>query len=1062
MVARTLLSKLTALALLAVVLPTAAIAKSPDADAIAVDLQSLDCAIDPKTASDSLPLPGSLPLVDYEQALYPWVIKREYAALGWCHDKEVRDTGPFVDGQYHGTHPAVLIYYSPTMMAWLLNREKGIESDIPDGAMIIKEMYGAPAQIYRDIRRLKTAEESESLQLQQLSDWTVMVKDAQASSDGWFWGSVSAPTLVDGKLQSIKEAVKAQLDTRENNNKAKSYVATNGVRLSGFGMPCLRCHASAENELTFSSLRNIKGFESKGDPLRFLDDNSWRTASHFAKYPLSLLLDDPELKAIFDIPLSQLPWSTQQRVRSAAADASFNEHDRDSQMDDATYAKLLAETNLSNKEYINHAFLNTFPQIPKLKASEIKKFPQQWLDHVVQKTGKPQEYVTSDNCIGCHGGLSADTFGTTMFIATGADYGNGFDISEYGEWRWSPMGLAGRDPIFHAQLESEMAILNQNAKNPEESGLKGPLKETQQAVTNTCLSCHGAMGQRQLTLDAHQNKRLDKNFKTDYFYYTEQLSSAEKQSPEEKQYHQYGALGREGISCMVCHRIDGPDKQAVASWNPPKGWVSTGIEDKELAYLLFHNSTGRFDTTDANTLNGPYEVAQKPMEHALNLTPSKNDFIQKSQLCGTCHTINLPNIGSTDTSLPVLQAAEVDPAFAEYPHSIEQATFLEWQNSAFAQGDTAQSCQDCHMPSSFENDEKDISIDELISKIATIEDSNYPDADHGLAADELDVPFRKEYKRHTHVGLNAFLLSMFKQFEPILGVAPKSYMTGASEAGVDLALESMMLQARNSTVDMSIDKLRFAENTLVVDVTAKNKTGHRFPSGVAFRRAFIELLVKDGGEVVWSSGRTNDAGVIVDHAGQPLATEFLPKGDCGYPDNKPAGCYQGHHQVITSDQQVQIYEELNRNKAQEFTTSFVHRVHIVKDNRLLPDGWRDSSFFKPQGQVMTQFMEATDPHFVGTDPDYQDQGASFIGRDSLQYRIDLPSRYRGKPLTVEATMYYQAIPPYWLKQRFDQAPDGEATRRLHYLASRLNLEREGDVFKQWKFRINSAREVVEP
>ena len=53
------------------------------------------------------------------------------------------------------------------------------------------------------------------------------------------------------------------------------------------------------------------------------------------------------------------------------------------------------------------------------------------------------------------------------------------------------MGLAGRDPIFHAQLESEMAILVEDAKNPPQSGLKGPLKETQQAVTNTCLSCHG-------------------------------------------------------------------------------------------------------------------------------------------------------------------------------------------------------------------------------------------------------------------------------------------------------------------------------------------------------------------------------------------------------------------------------------------------------------------------------------------------------------------------------------------------------------------------------------------
>ncbi|MCP8898064.1 hypothetical protein [Gilvimarinus xylanilyticus] len=1032
--------------------------QSAGREALAVDLNSLECA--QSTSSPDLPLPSSLPLVDYEKTLYSWIIDRQYADLGWCHDKEVRDTGPFINGQYHGTHPAVLIYYSPEMMRWLLKRKKGVVGPIPDGAIIIKEMYGAPAQIYRDIRRLKSAEEYETLRLQQLSDWTVMVKDASASHDGWFWGSVSAPTMVDGKLQTKTEAIEAQLDTQANNNRENSYVANNGVRLSGFGMPCLRCHSSAESELTFASLRNIKGFEAQGDPLRFLDDNSWRTASHFSQYPLSLLLQDPKLKAIFDIPLEQLPWATQQSVRRARVNASFNEHDRDALLDENEYAELTAQSKKIPANYINQAFLKTFPQIPALKASEVKKFPQQWLDHVVQKTGEPQAYVTSDNCIGCHGGLSADTFGTEMFVVTGPDYGDGFDLSEYGEWRYSPMGLAGRDPIFHAQLESEMAILRNDAKNPDASGLKGPLKETQQAVTNTCLSCHGAMGQRQLSLDAEQNPHLDQNFNTDYFYYTEQLSSDEKQGAKEKQYHQYGALAREGISCMVCHRIQEPDAKAVANWAPPSGWVNTETPDKELAYLLFHNSTGRFDSAEPGNIYGPYDVAQKPMEHALNLTPSHSDFIKRSELCGTCHTINLPNIGSTDTSLPVLQAAETNPAFSEYPHSIEQATFLEWQNSAFARGDTAQSCQDCHMPSNFVSESDKINIDQLISKIATIEDNSYPDADHGLANSELKVPLREEYKRHTHVGLNAFLLTMFKQFQPMLGVAPQSYMTSASNQGIDLALASMKRQARDDTVAMSVDQLTFDGDTLVVDVTARNKVGHRFPSGVAFRRGFIELLVKDGDNLVWSSGRTNDAGVIVDHSGKPLPTEFLPEGECGYSGNKPAGCYQPHHQVITNDKQVQIYEELNRDKSHHFTTSFVHRVHIVKDNRLLPDGWRASSYFKPQGEVMTQFMEATDPHFVGDDPDYRDQGMGFVGKDSLQYRIDLPQEYRGKPLKVEATMYYQAIPPYWLKQRFDLAPEGEATRRLHYLASRLNLD--GSILAQWKFKINTATATLAP
>ncbi|MDO3381716.1 hypothetical protein [Gilvimarinus algae] len=1040
----------------------AAVVKQESPASAGVGMDSLDCARGSvKAGSQVLPLPGSLPLVDYERKLYSWILDREYAALGWCHDKEVRDTGPFIDGQYHGTHPAVLIYYSPEVITWLFDRERGIEREIPDGAIIIKEMYAAPAQIYRDIRRLKDPDTYEVMRLQQLSDWTVMVKDSSASSDGWFWGSVSAPKLKDGEPESKEKALADQLDTRENNNQANSFVASNGVRQSGFGMPCLRCHASADNELTFVSLRNIEGFTAEGDPLRFLDDGSWRTASHFDTYPLSLLLKDPELKAVFDIALPQLPWSSQQRVRNAEENASFSEHDRDAVFESIAQVSDKGYQAKAKPEYVNRAFLGTFTQIPRLKASQIKKFPRQWLDHVVQKTGEPQEFVTSDNCIGCHGGLSADTFGTAMFIATGPSYGEGYDISEYGEWRWSPMGLAGRDPIFHAQLESEMALLERDGQAPEKSGLKSSVEQTKKAVNNTCLSCHGAMGQRQLTLDAHQGKvKLDKNFKVDYFYYTEQLSASEPQSAEEKKYHEYGGLAREGISCMVCHRIQAPNAKAVADWQPAKGWVNLDTADKTLAYLLFHNTTGRFDTADAGTLYGPFDVAQKPMEHALNLLPEKNEFIKESELCGTCHTINLPNIGATESTFPVLQQAEANPVFAEYPHSIEQATFLEWKNSAFARGETAQSCQDCHMPSRFETYTGDITLEKLTTKIATIEDINYPDADHGLPASELEVPVRPDYKRHTHVGLNGFLLTMFKQFESVLGVAPNSYMTGASKAGVDLALESMKLQARDATVTMSIDELSFDGETLIAKVTAKNKAGHRFPSGVAFRRGFIELLVKDGETIVWASGKTNDAGVIIDNAGRPLATEFLPAGECGFPTNNPAGCYQSHHQVITSDRQVQIYEELNRDNTQAFTTSFIHRVNIVKDNRLLPDGWRDASYFKNQGELIYQFMEATNPHYVNHDPDYQDQGPGFVGKDSLQYHIDLPAKYRGKPLSVEATMYYQAIPPYWLKHRFDLAPQGEATRRLHYLASHLNLE--GTPLKQWKFRLHSAKATLSP
>src|SRR5258708_30358980 len=54
------------------------------------------------------------------------------------------------------------------------------------------------------------------------------------------------------------------------------------------------------------------------------------------------------------------------------------------------------------------------------------------------------------------------------------------NLSPYTEWRASMMGLAGRDPIFHAQLESEKAM------RPSQAGF----------LDNTCYPCHGGMGPR--------------------------------------------------------------------------------------------------------------------------------------------------------------------------------------------------------------------------------------------------------------------------------------------------------------------------------------------------------------------------------------------------------------------------------------------------------------------------------------------------------------------------------------------------------------------------------------
>jgi len=420
-------------------------------------------------------------------------------------------------------------------------------------------------------------------------------------------------------------------------------------------------------------------------------------------------------------------------------------------------------------------------------------------------------------------------------------------------------------------------------------------------------------------------------------------------------------------------------------------------------------------------------------------------------MCGTCHTINLPNIGATQEEYPVLNKATTE-AFKGYQHSIEQATFLEWQNSAFARGEGVagsrfQSCQDCHMPGGYQNLDGSIDVEQITTQIAAIQDVNYPEAEHRLPNKDIDIPLRDDYKRHEHVGLNVFLLEMFDQFPQILGVSKSDYMTSATN-GVDIAIENMIRQAQQDTATIKVHDVSLQDNQLQATVSLKNLTGHRFPSGVAFRRAFIEFVVSDGDQEIWASGRTNSVGLIVDGEGKPLPTELLPD----------TNTYQPHHQMITSQNQVQIYEELNQNAAREFTTSFVHRVYDIKDNRLLPDGWRDSSFFKKDGEVLFEFMEATDPKGVGDDPDYVDSGKNFEGGDSVVYSINLPETVNADNLSVSATLYSQSIPPSWLHQRFTTAPNGLATKRLYYMASHLDLS--GTQMQNWKLKLVSDQQNV--
>jgi hypothetical protein len=868
-------------------------------------LHALATVANGSPCADAAPVPAGLTLpavvppgepVQIEKQLLDYLKTYKYRELGWCHDKGVRETGSYVDGIYSGPHPSVQVWYSPEMIDWLRAGRKGVPKD---GAVIIKEQYGnKPASFF------KTSPGDQS----RPTDWTIMIRRTGASHDGWFWGEVYVGMSLDPDAGTYPNA--------------------------GFGLSCLRCHASAEGAMSFASLENVAGFP--GTPLTYRWDESWK-----------------QLKP-------------QPKVDALAAAANPN-----------APAKPLA----------------------------VQTFPPEVLDTEVAHAHVPHMFVTSDQCMGCHSSAPGKPYGPIM--SANAKPGNPrgpVNLSEYGEWRWSPMALAGRDPVFFAQFEGELGYLDTIHDAKASAILK-------KQVTGICMTCHAAMGQRQLALD-HPTRSFEPSM----------VFNGDPASPD---FH-YGGLARDGISCALCHHI--------ANTTIPRG-------TSRIAYLLEHKINGEFDTGPADKLYGPFEnlgLITYPMNGALGAKPRYAAYMKDSQLCGSCHTINLPVVDKGRIGNVALQS-----------HNVEQATYLEWLNSSFeteySPGPKARSCQECHMPEGVDNPARGIAISHIASKIAFVQDLSYPETTNLAPNAEIDVKVRKEYHRHELIGLNAFLLTLFKQYPDVMGVRTGDYMSGST---TDLAdtIANMVQQAQRSTATVSV-RTSAAGDASIADVEVVNLTGHKFPSGVAFRRAFLDVAFYDkrhpGAAPFFVSGATDDRGRIIGGDGKPLGSEFFTRDANGRQQ------YQEHFDQahpISSPNQVEIFEELTQDHQSNFTFSFIRRDHEVKDNRIEPLGFSRTG---PTGELPEYFLHATYPKGrAANDPRYFDGRGHAI----VRYRVIRPANVPAGAVGVRATLYYESWEPAFLALR----SNGTGTAAQRFAALVGNVDLRGTALANWRIRIASA------
>lgn len=388
--------------------------------------------------------------------------------------------------------------------------------------------------------------------------------------------------------------------------------------------------------------------------------------------------------------------------------------------------------------------------------------------------------------------------------------------------------------------------------------------------------------------------------------------------------------------CLTCHApmartqaaADGTNELSFAdALNSPlanEGVSCTLCHQIQDSNLGTHASfTGHYQIGTNRLIFGPYkDVVTMPMQHHVDYTPVHGAHVQDSKLCATCHTLFTPILDG--------EGAVV----GEFP---EQTPYLEWQNSAYALD--GKHCQDCHMPR----------VDTPVK----------------VASRPPWVDKRSPFWKHQFVGGNAFMLDFLadnaKSLKP--NAEPKQLRAMAERARENL----------RDSANLQVTGMR-ESNVAEIHVVVENLTGHKFPTGHPFRRAWLHLvLLNSRGKSIFESGAADKKGAI----------------------RNLDGGYEKHYDVITKPEQVQIYQSVMEDTDGNATWSLLRGAAYLKDNRIPPRGFTNET--APSTVAIMG---------VGEDSNFNLGGS---GTDEVTYLV--PLKDQELPLIVRVELLYQAVPP---------------------------------------------------
>ena len=220
---------------------------------------------------------------------------------------------------------------------------------------------------------------------------------------------------------------------------------------------------------------------------------------------------------------------------------------------------------------------------------------------------------------------------------------------------------------------------------------------------------------------------------------------------------------------------------------------------------------------------------------------------------------------------------------------------------------------------------------------------------------------RSPFRQHQFIGANTYMLEILKNNRTKLGAVADAAIFDESITNTRDFLKA--------AADVTIGSTSFENGTLEFSVLVRNHSGHKFPTSLPSRRAWLHVKVTNtANQIVFESGAFNSEGQII-----------------GVDDN--ADDYEEHYEKIDDSSEVQVYEPIMADTDGKLTYTFMQASRYLKDNRILPLGFKNNAPANAQ-----PYGEAVDDNdFVG-------------GSDTVEYEV---SNIPNDDYTISVTLLYQ-------------------------------------------------------